>query len=246
MASIFQLSIKRLQFYLKAANSKGHGTHSPFVYHFITEILNDNRYFYAFGDIEPLKNELLRDKRKINYYGQETTVASIMQASLPAKYNQLLFRMVDFYKPSYIQEIGGSLGITTAYLSSPDKTKTVYTFQFNKQLEMVAQQTLKTLNLHHAISISKEQLLEKQNKNRLIVINHPHWDTEDIIPDLSTLLEEESVLILTGINISLNKKMCWNKIVEQSMKTFSIELFDVGIIFFRKEVLKKQHFAIRF
>ena len=246
MINKLQHTLQWLKFYLKAANSKGHGTHSPFVYHFITEILNDNRNFYAFQEIESLRKELLRAKRSINYNGKETNIRSILNTSIPTKYNQLLFRMVDFYKPSNVLEIGGSLGISTAYLASPDKTILVHTIEEENELSLLTQQTLKNLALNNATCISKELLLRQGKKYGLVLINQSSWESEEIIQDLSPFVEEESVLIFTGINKSLNKKILWDKIVEQSMKTFSITLFDVGIIFFSKDVLKKQYFAIRF
>lgn len=246
MINKLQQTLKWIQFYLDAANSKGHGTHSPFVYHFITEILNDDRNFYAFQEIESLKRELLRDKRRTGYNGKETCISSILNTSLTTKYNQLLFKMVDFYKPSSILEIGGSLGITTAYLASPDKNISVHTVEQNEELSVLTQQNLRELGLNNATGISKEQLFEQGKRYGLILINHPNWELEKTILDLSHFVEEESIVIFTGINKNLSKKKLWDKIVEQSMKTFSIALFDVGIIFFRKDVLKKQYFAIRF
>ena len=41
MYSKFQLGLKYLNYYLTASNGKGHGMHSPFVFEFITKVLND-------------------------------------------------------------------------------------------------------------------------------------------------------------------------------------------------------------
>jgi predicted O-methyltransferase YrrM len=246
MANRIKNTFEWLRFYMKAANSKGHGTHSPFVYHFITEILNDTRNFYAFKEIEDLKKKLTSNQRRFIYNGKKTTIASLLDTSLPTKYNQLLFRMVDFYKPSSILEIGGSFGITTAYLASPNKKTSIHLIENNETFTSFTRNILKELTLDNATPISKEQLFEQGNKYGLILINQSNWESEELTKDLSAFVEEESVIILTGINKSLDKKKHWEKIVDQSMKTFSIKLFGVGIIFFRKDLLKKQHFAIRF
>ena len=246
MVNRLTYTLQWLRFYMKAANSKGHGTHSPFVYHFITEILNDTRNFYAFKEIEDLRKKLTSDKRRIIYNGKKTTIASLLNASLPTKYNQLLFRMVDFYKPSSILEIGGSFGITTAYLASPNKKTLVHLIENNEAFTSFTRNILKELTLDNATLISKEQLFEQRNMYGLILVNQSNWESEELTEDLSAFVEEESVIIFKGINKSLSQKKHWDKIVEQSMKTFSIKLFDVGIIFFRKNLLKKQHFAIRF
>jgi hypothetical protein len=48
------LAFKYLRYLFMAANGKGHGVHSPFVFEFITRVLNDKRHFYAFDAIEKI------------------------------------------------------------------------------------------------------------------------------------------------------------------------------------------------
>ena len=61
MYSPLQLGIKYLKYYVTASNGKGHGVHSPFVFEFITRVLNDDRQFYAYQPIENLRTLLLAD-----------------------------------------------------------------------------------------------------------------------------------------------------------------------------------------
>ncbi len=51
----YQLGWLYFKYRLKALNGKGHGTHSPFVYTFIREVLNDKRKFYCYSGIEFLR-----------------------------------------------------------------------------------------------------------------------------------------------------------------------------------------------
>ena len=244
-------AIHQLQFYLKAADSKGHGTHSPFVYQFITEVLNDDRHFYPYEEISFLLNDLRNDKRKINYNGQDATIATIADKLLTQKYNQLLFRMVEFYKPSYILEVGSSLGITTAFLAAPNQNNLVYTIDSNQHLALIAQQTLKQLNLDNVTILTADNhslntIANYERKYGLILFNISLEDSLDIFTSLETLINEESIIVVTGINKNLNNKLSWEKIKEQRTITMSIELFEMGFLFFRKEILKKQHFKVRF
>src|SRR5690606_32159448 len=50
MYSRYQIARKYLHYYLTAANGKGHGIHSPFVYDFVRNVLNDKRNFYAYKE----------------------------------------------------------------------------------------------------------------------------------------------------------------------------------------------------
>lgn len=85
------MDIAYLKFWIKAANSKGHGTHSPFVYDFIVNVLNDERVFYSF-------KELISQRRKLRN----------TQLLNPQKIDELLFRMVDYYAIQSIATINAS------------------------------------------------------------------------------------------------------------------------------------------
>ena len=65
MYSPFQLGIRYIKYYLSASNGKGHGVHSPFVFSFITKVLNDERHFYAYETIEQLRQALKIDQEQL-------------------------------------------------------------------------------------------------------------------------------------------------------------------------------------
>ena len=62
MYSKFRLGSKYLSYYLAASNSKGHGIHSPFVFEFITKVLNDRTHYPAYEIVEVLRRRLLSDE----------------------------------------------------------------------------------------------------------------------------------------------------------------------------------------
>ena len=66
MYSSSQLAYKYLKYWFTASNGKGHGVHSPFVFEFITQVLNDKREFDCFRYIEFLREDLKRQKTEIN------------------------------------------------------------------------------------------------------------------------------------------------------------------------------------
>ena len=122
----FQLAKKYLHYYLTASNGKGHGIHSPFVFNFIIKVLNDKKNYACYALIENRRKELLNDTTAIEVedFGagssvintNQRVVKNIAQSSLkPKKFSQLLFRIVQYYKPGTMLELGTSFGITTAY-----------------------------------------------------------------------------------------------------------------------------------
>ena len=65
MFSKWQLAQKYLRYYLTSSNGKGHGIHSPFVFHFITKILNDTSFYPEYEKVENLRSRLLADKTEL-------------------------------------------------------------------------------------------------------------------------------------------------------------------------------------
>ena len=62
MYSSFQLAKKYLHYYISAKNGRGHGIHSPFVFDFVTHVLNDAVNYECYDKIESLRQQLLTDK----------------------------------------------------------------------------------------------------------------------------------------------------------------------------------------
>ncbi|MDO6429843.1 class I SAM-dependent methyltransferase [Flavitalea sp. BT771] len=128
MYSRLQLVRKYIRYYLTASNGKGHGIHSPFVYDFIRNVLNDDRVYDAYVPIGTLRAGLLKDKTLLEVEdmgagsavggGRQRSVGDIARnAAKPEKLGRLLYRIARYYKCTAVVELGTSLGLSTAYLA---------------------------------------------------------------------------------------------------------------------------------
>ena len=63
MFNIFQSGIRYVRYWITASNGKGHGIHSPFVYEWVTRVLQDDRLFYAYANIEQQRALLLHNQQ---------------------------------------------------------------------------------------------------------------------------------------------------------------------------------------
>ncbi len=119
MYSSLQMFVKYAKYWLTSANSKGHGIHSPFVFQFVVDILNDDRFFYAFETLEATPNKLKSSLRK---------------------YNRLLFKIVNYYQPKKILLISQNGDITSSYLSAANE-KAIITelHSINKNTDLINQ-----------------------------------------------------------------------------------------------------------
>lgn len=105
MYSKAQLALKFINYYLRAGNGRGHGIHSPFVFDFITKLLNDRQLYPEYSIAEQLRTGMKSDKRQVQVedFGagsalsktNQRRISSIAQhAAKPPKLGQLLFRTV--------------------------------------------------------------------------------------------------------------------------------------------------------
>lgn len=265
MYSPVKLGINYLRYYLTAANGKGHGVHSPFVFDFITKVLNDNRQFYSYKTIEQLRDQLKTDKTEIElqdlgagsrvHTSYKRKVADIARSSLkPMKYGQLLFRMINFYQPSTTLELGTSFGITTAYLAAAKPDANVVTMEGAASVAEIAQKNFQKLQLGNIKivrgnfddTLPNEIALHANIDFAFIDGNHRKEPTLNYFHQLLSKITTNTILIFDDIHWSREMEEAWETIKAHTSVTLSIDLFFIGIIFFREEQKVKQHFTIRF
>jgi predicted O-methyltransferase YrrM len=260
-----QLLLKYFQYYFTASNGRGHGMHSPFVFEFITKILNDKKVYPEYEKVEGLRNQLLNDSSvlEVEDFGagsvidkkRKRSISSIAKnAAKPKKFGQLLFRMIRQYQPKTILELGTSLGITTSYLSLARQEARLITMEGSKEIAEVAKRNFQNLKLKNI------ELVEGDFDNTLSSVvrglssvdfsfidgNHRKEPTERYFKELFVKTNNDSILVFDDIHWSSEMEEAWETIKNNAAVTCSIDLFFIGIIFFRKEFKEKQHFVIRF
>ncbi len=206
MVSKLQTTIKYWRWWLGASNSKGHGVHSPFVFDFIIDLLNDDREFYAFQQIEN-SHKITKPERKVN---------------------RLLFRMVDYYQPKNIVNIGNGNNIQTQYLAAA-----------NHLIEM---NTIKETDVY-----SLQSSIDKIGKLDFIVFNsNKSNDTLNQFEILLSAFHNNTFLIFKNIHLSKEAEANWQSIQNHSSVKATIDLFHFGIVLFNQDFKVKQHFKLRF
>jgi predicted O-methyltransferase YrrM len=260
-----QLAIKFLKYFLTASGSKGHGMHSPFVFDFITKVLNDKTVYSGYGKVESLRKQLLNNHTVLQsedfgagssiHKSNRRSISSIVKnASKPPKYAQLLFRMVRYYQPSTILELGTSLGITTYYLSLAKPDAALITMEGSGEIARTARQNFKALEL------GKPEIIEGNFDSTLPSVisrlssadfafidgNHRREPAERYFHLLLEKINNNSILVFDDIHWSREMEEAWKNILSHPSVRCSIDLFFLGIVFFRQELREKQHFTIRF
>jgi predicted O-methyltransferase YrrM len=239
--------------------------HSPFVFEFITKILNDQQHYPAYDTVETLRKRLLNDQRILSVHdfgagsatgaSKQRSIASIAKnAAKPTPLGQLLFRMARHYQPANIIELGTSLGITTSYLSLACPEAGITTMEGSGEIAAAAQQNFNDLQLQN-ITIREgnfDDTLPAVIKQlpaidfAFVDGNHRREPTERYFRQLLPQTHNDSVLVFDDIHWSRDMEDAWASISGDAAVRCSIDLFFIGIIFFRQEFREKQHFSIRF
>jgi hypothetical protein len=219
MYSPLQYKWRYVQHYWKASNGKGHGVHSPFVFQLITQVLNDDRYFYAYAEVETNTQRGLQG----GVSAKNKSLLHIQQT----KFSRLLFRLANYFSPSVILELGSNWGIHTAYLSA-------------------ASQDAVLINISDAQALPDVVKSHPQVDCVLINPDFPAASLDTCIAQLIPVMEEHSVLILAEPHQHTEQEAIWQQLQDHPSVTLTVDLFALGMVFFRKEQKVKQHFRIRF
>ena len=76
--------------------------------------------------------------------------------------------------------------------------------------------------------------------------NHRKQPTLDYFNAFLQKVTEQSILIFDDIHWSQEMEEAWEEIKNHEAVQYSIDLFFIGLVFFRKDFKKKQDFVIRY
>ena len=259
---MFFQAFRYVQFFLRSGNA--HGLHSPFVFQLYNHVIQHDGQFAAFNGIEARRRELLQSPQLIEVRdfgagshtgaGRHRRVSNIARtAAKPSKLAQLLFRLVNYFKPRTILELGTSLGLTTAYLAAADSRGRVLTFEGCPNTAQLARETFRILDLRNIELV--EGNLDETLAPALATLNAPldfaffdgNHRYEPTLRYFNLCVAhrtERSVFVLDDIHWSSEMERAWNTIRQHPEVRLTIDLFFVGLVFFRRNQ-PRQHFRLR-
>jgi predicted O-methyltransferase YrrM len=241
-----------------------HSIHSPFVFELYTRAIKTKKSFYAYEKVEGIRNELLQDQRILEVLDlgagsksgtvKKRYVSDIAKkAAKSRKYGQLLFRLVDYFQPETVLELGTSLGISTIYLAIARSKSQVFTIEGSPEIRKIALENFEHYdlkNIHSFLGNFDEVLPEVLAKNRTLDFvffdgNHRKNATLDYFRLCLEKADNKSIFVFDDIYWSKEMAEAWEIIKADPRVTVSIDIFQMGIVFFRKEQVK-QHFVLSY
>ncbi len=225
----------------------------------------DKREYYAFSDIDYVRSQLLQNQHYIDVkdYGagskndnasNRRQIAEIANnAAAPEKVGQLLFRLVTYFQPKTLLELGTSLGIGTLYHALALPKSKVYTIEGCPNTAQIARQTFDLMELPNIYS--KVGTFEEKLPTTLAEIghldyiffdgNHRKEPTLQYFKRCLPYIHKDTIMVFDDINWSTEMQEAWTDIKAHPKVTLTIDLFRLGIVFFREEQAK-EHFQLYF
>ncbi|MCG1036649.1 O-methyltransferase [Polaribacter sargassicola] len=252
--------IEYLYFLLKSTNQ--HGVHSPFIYNLTTKCFYTKQNHKLWDRFKKVKQQLLENKKviKVTDFGSgskvfksnKRKVSKIAKiAGISSKKAKTLIKIVDYFKPTNILEIGTSIGLGTSAIKIANKNALITTLEGCTETSKIAND-LFINNKFDKINIItggfKTTLPQTVKNNKFDFIyfdgNHTKTSTLHYFETCLETTNNNSVWIFDDIYWSDEMKQAWIEIKKHNKVTVTVDVFHFGIVFFRKEQAK-EHFKIR-
>lgn len=251
-----------LEHVVKARNR--HGVHSPFIYDLTEKVFRPQPALREHATIESLRADLLTSDQtiRVNDLGAGSRVlelpirrvADIARTSLkPARQAELLFRLARYFNPSNVLELGTSFGLTTLYLARGAENGIVHTIEGCPQIHRIALhhfELTRQNNISATLGSFQRRLPEVlQHCAPLDLVfldgHHAKAPTLEYFERCLSVSHHDTVFVFDDIHWSRSMEEAWSAVKEHPRVTVTVDLFNMGIAFLRKEQAR-EHFVLRY
>ena len=258
MSTLFYRFRQFLNFYLSAVTK--YQLHSPFVFELANAVLDDERWYYAFRDVERIRKEMLTSdvKLEITDYGtggakRHATVRLVARrAGSSLRQGRMLFRLANWAAPKTMLEFGTSLGVSAMYLASGMRSARLVSLEGCADCAAVARANLGILDLKNAEVVEGEfdkslpKALERLQSLDFIFFdgNHRPEPTLRYFQTCLPFTHDKTIFVFDDAYWSPGMTQAWEQIKQNPRVTLTVDFFDLSLAFINPEFRDKQHFKV--
>lgn len=253
-----------LRFY--AAAQTRYQVHSPFAFDWVNAVLEDERWFYAFDDIEAVRREMLESPviLDVEDYGAATPDGKPALRQIPLRHlartvasspgqGRTLFRLADWLHPKRVLELGGSVGVGTMYLAAAARNARIIALEGSEACAHIARTNLGILNLEQHVEVvsgpfrdTLEAALGQLGEVDLVFFDGHHDGpaTIDYFEKCLPFAHGRTVFVFDDLYWSADMTAAWEKIKAHPKVTLSVDCYDLGFVFFNPDLGAKQHLRL--
>lgn len=198
---------------LRAKRANGGGIHSPYLFRFVTTVLNSKWPYYAFEALEAVhpkekKHARIRFRKKEPHHDQ-----------------RILFRIVQDQQPDIVLEIGSRSGLDTQYLvnACPKAIcKSITHVPDSKERPNLNATLMSLEKLDFVLFNAPVERTQRMNDFRMCLQK----------------VHEGSLFVVKYIHQTPEQAFTWKLMRNHPEVRASIDLYSLGILFFRKDLPK--------
>lgn len=247
-----------LRFYWRAVTK--YQLHSPVVFDLAQALLYDRRWYYAFNDIEAIRQRMLQSDVVLHFtdFGAGQASGSVplrrvaRRSASSSQQGQRLFRLANWAQPRALLELGTSIGIGTMYLASGVRDARFITLEGAVDCAAVAQSNLALLGLPHVEVRSGEfdttltSALADVSPVDLVYLdgNHRRAATLAYFEQCLASAHTNAIFVFDDVYWSEEMTVAWTEIQNHPQVTTTVDFFDLSLAFINPDFREKQHFRI--
>lgn len=255
----FKFATRYLKYWLNAKTK----TKSAFVNALISNVFNSEQQFYAFNEIEGIRSALKKNHSsiKITDFGAGSTINKsnerkisdvITHSAKTPKLGQMMFRLINQFKPQNMLELGTSLGVSACYQIGANRSAEFTTLEGCPETAEIAKKVLSSFKAEHVkikigdFAATLPEVLASYNQLDYVFFdgNHQKKPTIEYFNKCLKKVHENTIFIFDDIHWSKDMEEAWELIKSHPSVTVTIDKFWVGLVFFKKNQ-PVSHFTIR-
>lgn len=257
--SVIKIVFRYIKYFVRAKNKNS--VHDPFVFDLYTKVILADKNFYAFEDIAAVRSMLEKNKTEINVtdFGtgsqaknnnRKQKISDIAKnAAKKEKIGKLLTALCDYFQPETAMELGTSFGISTLYQYSGMKQAQWITFEGCRETSKIAKKVFQSCQANGIKVIvgdfnqTLSNQLEKVTDLDYVFFdgNHQKQPTIEYFELCLKKSHEGTLFVFDDIHWSKDMEQAWKYIQNHPSVTVTIDLFWLGLVFFRKELPKENY-----
>jgi len=257
-------TFRYLKYLIFSRHRRGYGIHSPFAFNLVSEIFRNKTAPDIVCCIEKKRAKLLTDSRSITVndlgsgsFKMKTSLRKVSDiarySAVPQKYGVFLSNMARAFGEPVILEFGTSVGISTMYMAASCPGATVITMEGCTSTSEIAAENFREAGLNNIrlINGSFDDILpvlknEKVSPGLVFIDgNHRKEPVIRYFNQVADISGTGSVVIIDDINSSPGMAEAWSEIRNHRNVTLSLDIFRMGIVFFRKG-LNQINYVVRY
>ena len=255
------LAGRTLSYFLFSRHKWGHGIHSPFIFNLFSEIFENKKVEPVVKSVEIYRESLLDNNNIVRVkdlgsgslkMGERSRrISDIARySSTRKKYTRILSALAISADGEPVFELGTSLGIGALTLALSAPGSKITTMEGCPETAAVAREYFRKMGINNIDSrigdigaILEETVSEPGSPPRLVFIdaNHNEEALTGYFDVIARYAGEDTVIVIDDIHLSGSMEAGWNRIKRDDRARVTIDILQMGLIFFRSGLTKEDH-----